>query len=116
MLVATTLSTEVFVDGRTGAANGVGVVIQLIRLNRLDPSHGSLRELLQKHGTQSEEPVRPTENLDLEFPDWSGMDDSSARITPEAAFRLCELYPRLLGKPSGKADRRSKAPFPEFVL
>ena len=29
---------------------------------------------------------------DLEFPDWSGMDDSSARVNPDAAFVLCEKY------------------------
>jgi len=28
----------------------------------------------------------------LEFPDWSGMDDSSQRITPEAALALSEEY------------------------
>jgi hypothetical protein len=28
----------------------------------------------------------------LEFPDWSGMDDSTSRITPEAALQLCEDY------------------------
>jgi hypothetical protein len=32
------------------------------------------------------------ESEGLEFPDWSGMDDSSARVTPDAAFLLCERY------------------------
>jgi len=29
----------------------------------------------------------------LELPDWSGMDDSSARVGPDTAFQLCEKYP-----------------------
>jgi hypothetical protein len=28
----------------------------------------------------------------LEFPDWSGMDDSSRRLTTEQALRLSEEY------------------------
>jgi len=32
------------------------------------------------------------EMAELEFPDWSGMDDSSARVTHDAAFQLCEQY------------------------
>ena len=43
-----------------------------------------------------ETPARPADSLDLELPDWSGMDHSSARISPEAAFRLCEHYPSIL--------------------
>jgi len=31
---------------------------------------------------------------DLEFPDWTGMNDSTQRISPDAAFQLCEQYPR----------------------
>ncbi len=64
-----------------------------------------------------EAPALPADSLDLDFPDWSGMDDSSARITPEAAFRLCELYPQLLAKArKGKPDPRPKESLPEFVL
>jgi len=29
---------------------------------------------------------------DLELPDWSAMRDSPRRMSPEAAFRLCEEY------------------------
>jgi hypothetical protein len=29
---------------------------------------------------------------ELEFPDWSGMDDSSGRVSLDAAFQLCEQY------------------------
>ena len=41
--------------------------------------------------------VSLSESLNLEFPDWSGMDDSSSRMTPRAAFRLCNEYLRLAG-------------------
>ena len=30
--------------------------------------------------------------VDLEFPDWSGMDDTSSRITPDVAIQLCDQY------------------------
>jgi hypothetical protein len=66
---------------------------------------------------ESEELARPTESLDLDLPDWSGMDDSSARITPEAAFRLCELYPRLVAcARKDNPEPRPKESLPEFVL
>lgn len=66
---------------------------------------------------KSEELARPAEDLELDFPDWSGMDDSSARITPEAAFRLSELYPWLLAKTlKGKAEPRPKESLPQFEL
>ncbi len=38
------------------------------------------------------EPVARVESAELELPDWSGMDDSSARVSPDAAFQLCEQY------------------------
>ena len=66
---------------------------------------------------KSEELAGATNSLDLEFPDWNGMDDSSARITPEAAFRLCEHYPPLISK--ARPRRRNDVPekcFVEFVL
>ena len=64
-----------------------------------------------------EGPAPPSKNSELVFPDWSGMDDSSARITPEAAFRLCELYPQLLAYArKGKPEPRPKESLPEFVL
>jgi len=28
----------------------------------------------------------------LDLPDWSAADDRSARVTPDAAFALCERY------------------------
>jgi hypothetical protein len=66
---------------------------------------------------KSGEPVEVSERLDLEFPDWSGMDDSSDRITPEAAFRLCEFYPKLLRKEGAEpVEDRAKVDVVEFVL
>lgn len=29
---------------------------------------------------------------ELELPDWSGMDDSSRRVSTDTALRLCEEY------------------------
>jgi hypothetical protein len=56
-------------------------------------------------------------HLDLDLPDWTGMDHTSARITPEAAFRLCEHYPSLFrtARPKTPADRAAKCTV-EFVL
>ena len=42
---------------------------------------------------KSDESATRVEPGELEFPDWSGMDDSSARVDPDAAFLLCEEYP-----------------------
>jgi hypothetical protein len=42
---------------------------------------------------KSDESAARVEQQELEFPDWSGMDDSSARVGPDAAFLLCEQYP-----------------------
>jgi hypothetical protein len=64
-----------------------------------------------------EELAPPAESLELDFPDWSGMDDSSARISPEAAFRLCELYPQLLANVrKDNPEPTIKESIPEFVL
>ena len=66
---------------------------------------------------KSEKLAGASNNLDLEFPDWNGMDDSSPRITPEAAFRLCERYPLLISKarPKRRIDVPEKCTV-EFVL
>jgi hypothetical protein len=34
-----------------------------------------------------------TETTELEFPDWTGMDDSTCRVSVETAFELSEQYP-----------------------
>jgi hypothetical protein len=41
---------------------------------------------------KSNAPAAKAESAELEFPDWSGMDDSSQRVSPDAAFLLCERY------------------------
>ena len=42
---------------------------------------------------KSDESAPRANGLELELPDWSGMDDSWARVDPDAAFLLCEQYP-----------------------
>jgi len=58
-----------------------------------------------------------TDLLELDLPDWNGMDDSTARVTPEAAFQFCEQYrawsPELADK--WESQRPPKCPV-EFVL
>jgi len=41
---------------------------------------------------KSDDSADKRDSTELEFPDWSGMDDCSARVSPETAFRLCEDY------------------------
>jgi hypothetical protein len=41
---------------------------------------------------RSKRPAARSRHVDLDLPDWSGMDDSSKRVTVEAAFELCEQY------------------------
>jgi hypothetical protein len=33
-----------------------------------------------------------TDPAQLDLPDWSGMDESTARISSDAAFQLCHQY------------------------
>jgi len=53
----------------------------------------------------------------LEFPDLTGMDDTSQRVSPDAAFQLCEQYPQWF--PDQVKRWRSQRPekcIVEFVL
>lgn len=43
---------------------------------------------------KSAKPAPEVKAPDFELPDWSGMDDSTARVTPEMAFYYCEQFPR----------------------
>jgi hypothetical protein len=53
----------------------------------------------------------------LEFPSWSGMDDSTNRISPEAALRLCEEYKPWLQEFAGNsAYQRPEKCRVDFVL
>jgi hypothetical protein len=64
---------------------------------------------------RSEKPAERLDSKDLDLPDWSGMDDSSSRISPEAAFRLSEEYRQWL--PEWADDRlRPEKCIVEFVL
>ncbi len=68
---------------------------------------------MKKCGASADHP----EFTELEFPDWSGMDETSARIDPEAAFRLCECYAAWF--PEWAEKCRAHAPekcLTEFVL
>jgi len=82
------------------------------RINGLDLTDPSIKQLFLKHGTdelyeKSEVPLAETDS-DLEFPDWSGMKDSPDRISPEAAFRLCDDYAALFREQA--AQWRLQAP------
>ncbi len=64
-----------------------------------------------------EEPAAKAEFLELEFPDWSGMDDSSARLSPDAAFLLCEQYPSWFAEAAVKwKTQRPEKCLVEFTL
>ncbi len=57
------------------------------------------------------------ETVDLAFPDWSGMDDSTDRVTPDAAFQLCEQYRALWPQLAEKwRQQRPEKCLVEFVL
>ena len=65
---------------------------------------------------KSEQPVGERDCLELEFPDWNGMHDSSGRISAEAAFRLCEFYPMLFRKIRPEGRDHGERQIVEFVL
>ena len=72
-------------------------VIRLALANKLDLNEPSIRDIFLKHGTansmrKSDDSARKADSGELEFPDWSGMDDSSARVSSDAAYQLCERY------------------------
>jgi hypothetical protein len=55
--------------------------------------------------------------VELEFPDWSGMDDSSARVDLDAAFQLCEQYRAWFPELAAKwQPQESEKCLVEFVL
>lgn len=57
----------------------------------------------------------PLEALDL--PDWSGADDRSARVSPEAAFALCERYAVEMAPTVQQLRAQRRTPCPvEFTL
>jgi hypothetical protein len=66
---------------------------------------------------KSDESPPKSEAADLEFPDWSGMVDSSKLVSVEAAFKLIEQYREMF--PEACRQRRTAPPekcIVEFVL
>ena len=66
---------------------------------------------------KSKEPAPISSSIDFELPDWGGMEDSSYRIKPEAAFRLMEEYASVRSqlRLASHPDRQKKCEV-EFVL
>lgn len=66
---------------------------------------------------KSNESAQTTGKNDLEFPDWTGMKDSSKKISVKTAFELTELYCKCFPQ---AYRRRQIRPLPkcevEFVL
>ncbi len=66
---------------------------------------------------KSGDSAQTADAVELVFPDWSGMEDSSSRMTPDAAFQVCEEYrswfPGLVEK---WASQRPEKCLVEFVL
>lgn len=95
-------------------------VIRLMQGNQLDPKSPEQREIFetieQNNPEKCCEPAPRIEPAELEFPDWSGMDDSPGRITPEAALRLSSIYPKLAAAARGGKPERSQPSPVEFVL
>ena len=55
--------------------------------------------------------------MELELPAWSGTDDSSQRVDPDAAFQLCEQYAAWFPEPVKRvpAERPEKCVV-EFIF
>ena len=63
------------------------------------------------------ESVSHTEPPELDLPDWSGMDDSTTRVQPAAAFQWCEEYPASFPDLAERwRAQRSEKCLVEFVL
>ena len=97
-------------------------VIGLVRVNRInvaDPngetsSSNTDRPNSMKNSSDSNGKIEP-ETLDL--PDWSRADDGSTRVSPDAAFALCEQYAAEMPELVKKLRAQRPPPCPvEFVL
>jgi hypothetical protein len=58
---------------------------------------------------KSNAPALRTETPELEFPDWSDMKPSPARLGVDAAFELCEQYALWFAKAHAKRSREPRA-------
>ena len=57
------------------------------------------------------------ESVGLEFPDWSGMEDSPASVNADAAFQLCEQYRSWFPEWTERCEaQRPEKCLAEFVL
>ena len=66
---------------------------------------------------KSKRPAVKPDSLDIEFPDWSGMDSASTRLSVRAAFELCEQYSKWFPQASRqRLERRDEKCLVEFVL
>ncbi len=66
---------------------------------------------------KSDESVVKVESGELKFPDWSGMDDTSARVSPDVAFQLCEQYAQWFPDTAAMGrERRPEKCLVEFTL
>jgi len=64
-----------------------------------------------------DESAAEAEPVELKFPYWSGMDDSSARVTADAAFHFCEQYRAMFpGLAQRWQSQRPQKSAVEFVL
>lgn len=63
---------------------------------------------------KSDEPPKTSDSIELEFPDWSGMDDTTSRLSVETAFRLCEEYAQRY--PAFRRQRDDDKCDVEFIL
>jgi len=59
--------------------------------------------------------AKPAKALDLEFPDWSGMDRFTPRLSPKAALRQNEKWIREL-PPEARSQSRLPKCEVEFVF
>lgn len=72
-------------------------VIQLFLINGLNPADTDWRELVLKYGTETSTKSSGASAVasnvpDLEFPDWSGMDRLTPRLSAAEALRLNDRY------------------------
>ena len=56
----------------------------------------------------------PKTEGELELPDWSGMNDSSRRLSKEAALRLSEEY--VMSGAAARNRRKELDEYVEFIL
>jgi hypothetical protein len=101
--------------------NDAADVIQLVTANGIDMDISEIIDQFMKDGTaglkESKEFARCADSSDLDLPDWSGMTESTSRMSVEAAIELSEQYMKMF--PEACRRRRRQPPEKctvEFVL